>query len=346
MSAATYVDGILVDWGSSLFNQRPVAAVAPKKGLTGVPLGPRKKKGGAGGAMGKNGKADAKAIRSKLGSITKRTPQVMVKISGGGKGMKQIKDHLDYISRNGKLEVEDQDGNKINGREEVGDLRDEWQHGGFAIPDEGTRREAFNIVLSMPAGTDPIAVKRAARDFAAGEFEGHQYVMVLHTFDTDPDPQPSKNPHVHLCVKAKANDGTRLNPRKADLQRWREGFAEALREHGVEAAATKREQRVLRTKSSKETHFKDTEKQLVKKGRAPTKVKRSTPDPARVSKAKKTEATVIRRYKEITKALATSPDVEDRKLAVSLVHHLDAQLRPNQRGGQEDQRDQDKGVQR
>ncbi|TAL64336.1 MAG: hypothetical protein EPN79_14420 [Burkholderiaceae bacterium] len=46
------------------------------------------------------------------------------------------------------------------------------------------------------------------------------------------------SPPVHLVVKVTAMDGTRLNPRKADLHRWREGFAQALREHGVEAAAT------------------------------------------------------------------------------------------------------------
>lgn len=320
--SGTYVDGMLVDWGTTLFNQTPQAAVKAKRGLTGLVM-PKKPKP-AGGAVGQGG-ASAKVIRSKLGSIAKRTPEVVVKISGGGKGMKQIKDHLDYISRNGQIELEDQDGNTTTGREGLRDLRDEWRYGGFQIPEDGTKREAFNIVLSMPEGTDPLAVKKAARDFAAREFSDHQYVMALHTFDTDPDPEPSKSPHVHLCVKATSLDGTRLNPRKADLQRWREGFAEALREHGVEAAATKREQRTLHTKSRKETKFKNTEKQLAKKGRAATKVQRSPSDPQRVAKAKRTEAKVLKSYHEITKALAASEDVEDRKLAVALVHRLNEQ---------------------
>ena len=38
-------------------------------------------------------------------------------------------------------------------------------------------------------------------------------------------------------------DGARLNPRKADLQRWRERFAEYLAELGVAATATRREDR-------------------------------------------------------------------------------------------------------
>jgi len=64
--------------------------------------------------------------------------------------------------------------------------------------------------------------------------------MVLHTFETDPDPNAARHPHVHLTVKTAGFDGTRLNPRKPDLQRWREGFAEALREHGIEATTTSR----------------------------------------------------------------------------------------------------------
>ncbi len=341
VSKGTYVDGMLVDWGTALFNQTPVAAVKPKRGLTGFVV-PKKPKA-SGGAVGEGAAPSAKVIRSKLGSIAKRAPEVMVKITVGredpatGKpmptmtDMRSIKAHFDYISRNGQIELEDEDGNTVTGRDGLNALRDEWRNGGFQIPEEGgTKREAFNIILSMPEGTDPLAVKRAVRDFAASEFADHQYVMALHTFDTDPDPKPSPHPHVHLSVKATSLDGVRLNPRKVDLQRWREGFAEALREHGVEAAATKREQRTLRTKSRKETRFKNTEKQLGKKGRAATKVNRSPADPSRVAKARNTEAQVLKSYHEITKALASSEDVEDRKLAVSLVHRLNEQrVRPS-----------------
>ena len=47
------------------------------------------------------------------------------------------------------------------------------------------------------------------------------------------------NPHVHLTVKAESKHGKRLNPRKADLRRWREVFAEQLRERGIDAEATR-----------------------------------------------------------------------------------------------------------
>ena len=47
------------------------------------------------------------------------------------------------------------------------------------------------------------------------------------------------NPHVHISVRAESKHGKRLNPRKADLHRWRETFAEKLRDRGVEAEATR-----------------------------------------------------------------------------------------------------------
>jgi type IV secretory pathway VirD2 relaxase len=94
---------------------------------------------------------------------------------------------------------------------------------------------------------------RAAHDFAAMEFANFQYVMALHTFDSDPDKEPSPKLHVHLCVKAIRLDGVRLNPRKDDLRRWRERFAERLREHGVACEATPRLHRLQPHRGEKQS---------------------------------------------------------------------------------------------
>jgi type IV secretory pathway VirD2 relaxase len=53
---------------------------------------------------------------------------------------------------------------------------------------------------------------------------------VLHTHQADP--------HVHISVGAEGRDGKRLNPRKEALHRWRETFAEKLRDRGIEAEAS------------------------------------------------------------------------------------------------------------
>ena len=171
-------------------------------------------------------------------------------------------------------------------------------------------RDAFHLVLSMPTRTDPLSVQRAARDFAKEEFAGYQYAMVLHTFETDPDPHPSPHPHVHLTVKAAGLDGVRLNPRKADLQRWREGFAEALREHGIEATTTSRIHR--------STHDRWTVRHLPepsKQGETLERLQRTTRRQGRTQE-------VMRNYEQVMRALARSDRGEDRQLAADLVRYL------------------------
>ena len=145
--------------------------------------------------------------------------------------MKAIAAHLRYISKNGRLEIEDERGQTMRGKETLHELADDWRYGGSLIDDTSNRREAFNIMLSMPRGTDPLTVQWAAREFAKIELADHRYVMVLHDHQA--------NPHVHLSVRAESKHGKRLNPRKTDLHRWRETFAEKLKERGVEAEATR-----------------------------------------------------------------------------------------------------------
>lgn len=50
--------------------------------------------------------------------VNKKLPQVVVKISGSSKGANKAQSHADYIGRNGKVEIEDQDGNKYKGKNE------------------------------------------------------------------------------------------------------------------------------------------------------------------------------------------------------------------------------------
>jgi hypothetical protein len=96
------------------------------------------------------------------------------------------------------------------------------------------------MVLSMPAGTNLVRLKDAARDFAKQAFANHEYLFVLHTPETDPDPAAPPQPHVHVCVKARGKNGQPLVHGKPQLQVWREWFAERLIEQGIDAAATPR----------------------------------------------------------------------------------------------------------
>lgn len=192
-------------------------------------------------STGLNTHSQRKGIRPKSGSAVKnltaaayKAPEVMVKIpkrKSLTSGMTAAKNHVDYISRNGKLELEDQDGNTYKGKKQIHkEVLNQWKK--LGIPETSKYRETLNVVLSMPPGTPPDAVKEAARAFAKETFQNHHYVFVQHTDE--------KHPHVHICVTMRDIYGERINPRKNDLHTWRVLFAEKLRDQGVECAATKR----------------------------------------------------------------------------------------------------------
>ena len=306
------IDLKLDEWGSRLFNVSTETLPRPRSNRN-VRLSSAKHVS-TGGRLSTS-QARATYVRQKLEAMVRRAPQVVVKLVRAPKGMKGISNNLTYISRDGQLEIEDQDGQVIQGKEAVADLKDEWRDGGMPILADSTMRDAFHLVLSMPTRTDPLSVQRAARDFATREFAGFQYAMVLHTFETDPDPHPSPHPHVHLTVKAAGLDGVRLNPRKADLQRWREGFAEALREHGIEATTTSRLHRTNQERWTVRHLNKETAN-----GKTLERLKRTTRRHGRAQE-------VMRNYEQVMRALARSDRGEDRQLAADLVRYLSERSR-------------------
>lgn len=183
--------------------------------------------------------------RARLARIAGRAPEVMVKVTGRTRDPGHLRAHLDYISRNGELEMEDRDGALIAGRPAVRELADDWS----AIALADSRRRAttpfsLSVVLSMPADTDASTVRDAARAFAREMFaDRFDYVFALHT--------DAQHPHVHLAIRALGDQGERLNPKKADLETWRQVFARALRDRGVEAEATPRRARGVTRKAER-----------------------------------------------------------------------------------------------
>jgi hypothetical protein len=181
--------------------------------------------------------AGGSSTRARLLRLVNRAPEVMVKVTGRTRDPGHLLAHLDYITRRGDLEAEDRDGVILTGRDDVRVLALDWSAAAMSDPRwRANSSVSLSIVLSMPAATDPVAMRDAARSFARETFgDQFDYAFVLHT-DAD-------HPHVHLAVRALGDDGRRLNPKKADLAAWRERFALALRERGVEAEATPRRAR-------------------------------------------------------------------------------------------------------
>ena len=175
-----------------------------------------------------------------IGRTVRGVPEVMIKVSGGGKSTAAVQAHFAYIDRHGKLEVHTDEGERLQGKTVAGYLVDDWnldaakgQYRPEPKAEDKDRhpKQVHNIVLSMPAGTDPAKLLAATRKFAREKFAfRHRYAMVLHT--------DQRHPHVHLVVKAVSEQGERLHIRKATLRTWREAFAVYLRELGVAANAT------------------------------------------------------------------------------------------------------------
>jgi hypothetical protein len=214
------------------------------------------RKGGMGGS--------AAGWAARMGSSGRGAREVLVKISGGGRDADGVQAHFEYIDRHGKLDIETDHGEVLHGKTAATEIINDWALNYGAVPGaphsrgkvgaDGKRRQprqAFNIVLSMPAGTPPEKVLKAVKKFAREEFaHQHRYAMALHAEDKG---KHGMHPHVHLVVKAEHEyGGLRLTPRKADLQRWREMFAHNLTELSVAATATRREDRGL-VKTSKKT---------------------------------------------------------------------------------------------
>jgi hypothetical protein len=65
----------------------------------------------------------ARAIRERLhATVVRGVPQVMVKVTGGGRGMVAIAAHFHYISKQGRLPIEDDRSVVHEGKEGVHDL--------------------------------------------------------------------------------------------------------------------------------------------------------------------------------------------------------------------------------
>lgn len=303
MSQASSIDGVLIQWGDRLFYPgNRVVKVKPQPRLDA-------------GAM----RQHAAAIRHRIeATVVRRAPQVMVKVTGGGRGMLAIAAHFRYISKNGRLDIEDERGSSIRGKDAVHEMAEDWRIGGRLIEDVGLRREAFNIMLSMPRGTDPLIVQKAARAFAKTELTDHKYVMVLHDHQA--------NPHVHISVRAESKHGHRLNPRKADLQRWRETFAEKLRDYGVEAEATRQPTRVRSRQPEALWRIKAREDGRLRTSRTG----QIDGQPARTTRTQALES-----WMQIGRALAASGDAADLRLARSIASFIRESVQVPSRAGAE-----------
>lgn len=265
------------------------------------------------------------AAYAQLARIIRRAPEVMVKITGKTRDAGHLRRHLDYISRNGKLTLEGPDGERHEGRAAVKTLAGAWSAELALEP--GRRRDSpvsRSIILSMPAGTEAMRLHDAARAFARDVFGGRfPYVFALHDED--------RHPHVHLTVRVLGAQGARLNPRKADLADWRQRFAQALRDRGVEAEASPRRARGVIRKAERTPVRKQLERFAAGAGPAPHVLVKACRDAVeRRGEAPPWDAVIHDRQRRIRRALVAeavallrSERAEDRVLGAALKAHVE-----------------------
>lgn len=156
-------------------------------------------------------------------------PQAVCKILKFRRGQEAVRRTLAYVlSKADWAYVVDGDA-EVKGKASAAAMLDDWKTD-FSTRANG--RDVMHMEVSAPPGYDRDAVFAAARAFAAEAFEGRQYALAEH--------RDTKHPHCHLVVKLMGDDGRSLNPRKGDLNRWRERFAHHARANGLALEASSR----------------------------------------------------------------------------------------------------------
>ena len=205
---------------------------------------PHGRKGRSGRLLGAGGKhyrrpGGGKASLARNLRIAQRRPQVVLKITRYGHGGAKILDHIHYVRRHGKLALEDENGQQV---EDVRELRRRvrlWtEQAGATMAEPGPevtrkRRITAHFILDAGKDADRDALRTSVREFLTERFgtQGHEYLFTRH--------DDTKQPHVHVVLNMMDGQGRRLHTSVAEVQHWREHFAEVARANGIEVDASR-----------------------------------------------------------------------------------------------------------
>jgi hypothetical protein len=255
--------------------------------------------GRAGGGYRRPGGVSGKAALVRSLRIAQRRPQAILKITRYGRGGHKIIGHAHYVRRHGELALEDEAGNVVDEPAAIRRRVRQWVEAagaGMEEPGEETKRKrrvTAHFVLDAGAAAKPEKLSQAAREFLAERFgrDGHEYWFVRH--------DDTRQPHVHVILNLQNGEGRRLHTGVAEVQAWREQFAETARRHGIEVDASRAWER----------------------GKAPARsrgyVRHGAPKPARWTREQVRRGLAARRQRLLSDAALASAR-GDRKQAAAL----------------------------
>jgi hypothetical protein len=186
-------------------------------------------------------KKSNKGIKKPIVKNTPRGKEVVIKITGNSKNFQKWKAHFDYVTRKGELEVVEGELFKYEGKEELEQFKEFFNDMGENIPKENEnkreKREVLHFVFSMKEHevTPKDKLIEAVLKTIKEKYPNNASYAVYHC-DTD-------NPHIHCDLKIAGTDGKRIDVRKNDLFQLRKDFAKNLNDLGIEAYATRRNEK-------------------------------------------------------------------------------------------------------
>ena len=176
MTVPSTVDAVLVQWGERLFYPgNRIVRSDPTPRLTALSVGQR-----------------AATVRARLEATVRRAPQVMVKVTGGGRGMKAIAAHFRTSPRPADCRSRTTGASCSKERTSCAT----WSSSG-ATAARRSRRRARDVKRSTSScrcpAAPPLIVQRAAREFAQAELAEHGTRWCCTTI---------RKPHVDSSVRA------------------------------------------------------------------------------------------------------------------------------------------------
>lgn len=196
------------------------------------------KKGG-GGASRLFPSYGGMSSRAKAEKYARGTPEALIKIDRASiKSLKHLTEAGRYITRNCKLDCEDEDSLEVSDTEMLDAIMEDWMEKDRADRAKNPSRRRYSaarrIIVSTPTGTNPELLKKAIREFAQQELRdrGYEYIWTIH-LDTD-------NPHAHILVRSVSKSGQRLHYSKREVNALRERWCMVAEKYGIDLNATSR----------------------------------------------------------------------------------------------------------